>query len=256
MAGRSQLPVQIMENQTRFDLNAAVENWRNELAAQPNLAPDDRRELETHLRDAIAGFQQRGLNDEESFWLARRRVGQPQQIGEEFVKADPAKIWRERVFWMVLAYLVILLWGASVNVFSIFFTSYAYVESASMGRTLFYSYSFPLIFDWLPILICAWLLAKGRLGLNYPKLAAFFGSRFRLTIAAIFWILINSGMTLWYRLQSHKTTNSGYVSSHISTFFWANLWINLFYITVWPLILVALLVWLMPPQNQKTPKRA
>src|ERR1035438_3693934 len=63
MAGRSQLPVQIMENQTRYDLNAAVENWRNELAAQPNLASDDRRELETHLRDAIAGFQQRGLND-------------------------------------------------------------------------------------------------------------------------------------------------------------------------------------------------
>ena len=80
-----------MENQTRFDLNAAIENWRNELAAQPNLASDDRRELETHLRDAIAGFQQRGLNDEESFWLARRRVGQPPKLGEEFVKADPAK---------------------------------------------------------------------------------------------------------------------------------------------------------------------
>ncbi len=91
-----------MENQTRFDLNAAIENWRNELAAQPNLASDDRRELETHLRDAIAGFQQRGLNDEESFWLARRRIGQPQQIGEEFVKADPATVWRERAFWMVL----------------------------------------------------------------------------------------------------------------------------------------------------------
>jgi hypothetical protein len=75
-----------MENQTRFDLNAAVENWRNELAAQPNLAAEDRRELETHLRDAIAGFQQRGLNDEESFWLPRRRVGQLQQLGEEFVK--------------------------------------------------------------------------------------------------------------------------------------------------------------------------
>ena len=92
MAGRSQLPVQIMENQTRFDLNAAVENWRNELAAQPNLASDDRRELETHLRDAIAGFQQQGLNDEESFCLARHRVGQPQQIVEEFVKANPAAV--------------------------------------------------------------------------------------------------------------------------------------------------------------------
>jgi hypothetical protein len=62
-----------MENQTRFDLNAAIENWRQELAAQSGLTPDDRRELETHLRDAIAGFQQRGLNDEESFWLACAR---------------------------------------------------------------------------------------------------------------------------------------------------------------------------------------
>ncbi len=86
MAGRSQLPVQIMENQTRFDLNAAVENWRNELAAQPNLASDDRRELETHLRDAIAGFQQRGLNDKESFQLAREKIGQLQLIGKEFKK--------------------------------------------------------------------------------------------------------------------------------------------------------------------------
>jgi len=98
-----------MENQTRFDLNAAIESWRQELAAQPNLASDDRRELETHLRDAIAGFQQRGLNDEESFWLARRRVGQPQQLGEEFVKADPAKAWRERIFWISFGIIVFLL---------------------------------------------------------------------------------------------------------------------------------------------------
>ena len=103
MAGRSQHVEPIMENQTRFDLNAAIENWRQELAAQPNFASDDRRELEAHLRDAVAGFQQRGLNDEESFWLARRRVGQPKQLAEEFAKADPAQVWRERVFWMWLA---------------------------------------------------------------------------------------------------------------------------------------------------------
>ena len=106
MAGCSQHPVQIMENQTRFDLNAAIEYWRQELAAQLNLASDDGRELETHLRDAITGFQQRGLNDEESFWLARRRVGQLPQLGEEFVKADPAKVWRERIFWMAAG-----IWG-------------------------------------------------------------------------------------------------------------------------------------------------
>src|ERR1017187_9250470 len=81
-----------MENQTRYDLNAAVENWRNELAAQPNLASDDRRELETHLRDAIAGFQQRGLNDEESFWQACKKIGQLPQIGKEFQKNEAFSI--------------------------------------------------------------------------------------------------------------------------------------------------------------------
>ena len=102
MAGRSQHLEQIMENQTRFDLRTAIESWRQELAAQPNLASDARRELETHLRDAIAELCQRGLNEEESFWLARRRVGQPEQLAEEFVKADPAAVWRERILWITV----------------------------------------------------------------------------------------------------------------------------------------------------------
>src|ERR1041384_230711 len=103
MVDRSQYLEQIMENQTSFNLNVAIENWRQELAAQASLTAEVRRELETHLRDAIAGFQQRGLTDEESFWLAHRRVGQPQQLGEEFVKTNPAAVWHERVFWMTIS---------------------------------------------------------------------------------------------------------------------------------------------------------
>ena len=123
-----------MENQPRFDLNASIENWRSELAAQPNFASDDRRELEMHLRDAIAGFQQRGLSDEESFWLARRRVGQPQQIGEEFTKANPTAVWRERVFWIMVVIFLIQLWSQTVSFFWILSRDYLF------GRLL----------DWLP----------------------------------------------------------------------------------------------------------
>jgi len=75
-----------METQTRDDLNAAIEKWRAELAAQAGLTIEVRRELETHLRDAIAGFQLRGLNDEESFRLACTRVGELPQLGNEFKK--------------------------------------------------------------------------------------------------------------------------------------------------------------------------
>ena len=92
-----------METQTRFDLTAAIANWQQELVQQPDLTPVVRRELETHLRDTIAELQSRGLNNEESFWLARRRAGRPEQLAEEFVKADPAGIWRGRVFWMAVS---------------------------------------------------------------------------------------------------------------------------------------------------------
>src|SRR5580692_25579 len=51
MADRSQQPGQIMEHQTRFDLSAALQNWREELAAQPDLTAETRRELETHVNN-------------------------------------------------------------------------------------------------------------------------------------------------------------------------------------------------------------
>lgn len=108
-----------MENQTRFNLNYAIESWLQELAAQTSLTAEVRRELETHLRDAVAGFQQHGANDEESFWLARRRIGQPERLGEEFEKIDPSALWRNRVFWMVLGCLVFSLWTNLISCISL-----------------------------------------------------------------------------------------------------------------------------------------
>src|SRR5260370_40506007 len=104
-----------METRTRFYLSAALQAWREELVAQPGLTPEEQRELETHLHDSVAGLRQRGLNDEDSFWLACRRVGHPQQLAEEFAKADPARIWRERVFWLAIGICAMHLWlGAPI----------------------------------------------------------------------------------------------------------------------------------------------
>jgi hypothetical protein len=233
-----------MENQTHFDLNAAVENWRNELAAQPNLASDDRRELETHLRDAIAGFQQRGLNDEESFWLARRRVGQPLQLCEEFVKADPAKIWRERVFWMVLALLVFSLWTNLVGCIPL----HHWLDNGHRGLLSAYLYEF-LIYS--PVMGLATLMAKGQLNSHYSALTKFFQSRWRFAISAIVFIVATHGsqavMQYKYLIQMDHGRQTHTFDGY---------WMNVFFYISWPLILVLLTTWLLPPQNRKTPKRA
>ncbi len=109
-----------METETRFDLNAAIVNWQQELAAQPDLTPVVRRVLESHLRDTFAEMQDRGLNNEESFWLAQRRTGRPQQVAEEFAKADPGRAWRDRAFWIIAFLLVENFWSTFWNQFFVY----------------------------------------------------------------------------------------------------------------------------------------
>ena len=243
MADRSQHLEQIMENQTRYDLNSAIESWRQELAAQAGLTAEVRRELETHLRDAIAGFQQRGLNDEESFWLARRRVGQPQLLGEEFVKADPSQVWGERVFWMVLACLIVSLWTNIVSCIPLHNWT-----SGFFGLLSAYAY---VLLIYLPVIGLAIFLAKGQLNKRYYALAAIFQSRWRLATSAIVFIVVTHGSQAVMQYRNLIQTDHGRMAHTLDGF-----WVNVFSYMSWPLILVVLATWLMPRQNRKTPKRA
>jgi hypothetical protein len=230
-----------MENQARFDLNAAVENWRNELAEQPNLAADDRRELETHLRDAIAGFQQRGLNDEESFWLACRRVGQPQQLGEEFVKADPAKVWRERLFWMWLALFLSATLGSISHSLALAVMPTKIQSGASVAF---------LCLEVLSILIplaLVILLAKGKLIPQFSKLLPLVENRRRLAVTALVCIALSSairfGAAAVFYSRAYPHSTAGWVGAASGS-------------VINAIFLGLILVWLLPAQNQKTQQRA
>ena len=233
-----------MENQTRFDLNAAVESWRNELAAQSNLAPDDRRELETHLRDAVAGFQQRGLNDEESFWLARRRVGQPQQLGEEYEKADPVKILRGRIFWMAAGALVAL---------------FLFIDTTPLTATI--GYCFPSIGNiveettlslvlWvLQIFGVTLLIVRGNINLRPSLLASFTKDRFRFAIMIISILLtaeiFYAAIMLWAYVASRNVHGfDGGPFAFVGNYVFVSLMLEL--------VPVAILIWLLPTHNRKT----
>ena len=237
-----------MENETRFSLNAAIESWRSELAAQPNLASDDRQELETHLLDAIAGFQQRGLNDEESFWLARKRVGQPQQLGEEFVKANPAAVWRERIFWLALG---IICWQLTLMLVNVAKITLNYLTP---GLHIFYH----KIGFWpadVAILIAGIILARGWF-VQSMRPAWFLKNRFRLVLSAMVLIVFMAAMQIGIIRQIDL--NRGYdsvVGWGLGIWFhhFLHLTLSCLKFSVVPLIFLILF---FPPQNRKTPKRA
>lgn len=100
-----------METATGFDLEAAIQEWRTQLASQLPVEEGVVLELESHLRDAIRELNNNGLTLEESFLVASRRLGSTTALGQEFRKANPAAVWRQRVFWMVAGCLAIRLWS-------------------------------------------------------------------------------------------------------------------------------------------------
>lgn len=91
-----------MENQTPFDLNKAVQNWRETLAQSPAFQCENLDELESHLRDSIATLQTRDLSTEEAFMVAVKRIGKRGALEQEFGKVNGSAVWLDRFLWMLL----------------------------------------------------------------------------------------------------------------------------------------------------------
>jgi len=242
-----------MRPKSCYDLNAAIGHWQSELAAQPNLTEEVRRELEAHLRDAIAGFQQRGLNDEESFWLACKRVGQPAHLGEEFVKADPAAVWRERVFWMAVAVLTTNFWITSIQGLYFFVTNtankhfpYSFVQ-ALRSPIAFCSLSI------LSIVLLVWFsvsLSRERATTMRSILQFIFKTRLRfilVSLAMVFASYFLEAWNFWPHPDQYAVSRTAIMEQ---------LCINFFLHSSLPIAVVALIAWLMPPEYRNTPKCA
>jgi hypothetical protein len=191
-----------METQTRFDLNATIANWQQELATQPDLTPEVRRELETHLRDTIEELRQRGLNSEESFWLANRRTGRPQQLDEEFAKEDPTRAWRDRLLWIIVGLLFVNFCGTFINRFGfslnnpgplrdrlrdflpdwiVFYLPNWLVEV----RTFYLTQLFSVFLHVIPVFLLALFLANQRIKFWHRTVNYVTGSRTRFVLAAL-----------------------------------------------------------------------
>ncbi len=95
-----------MENPTSFDLNHAIQEWRENLAQSPAFRSENLNELESHLSDSIATLQTRGLSAEEAFLIATRRIGKGGALESEFGKLNGTAVWLDRLFWILIGYQV------------------------------------------------------------------------------------------------------------------------------------------------------
>lgn len=79
-----------MEKPASFNLDRALQNWREQLTDSSRMNRENLDELETHLRDSVARLRAVGLSEEEAWIIAEMRFGQTKALGEEFEKIQPS----------------------------------------------------------------------------------------------------------------------------------------------------------------------
>ena len=88
-----------------FDLERHLSQWRAHYQAGAAYNADDVDELETHLRDEMDQLEAKGLLPEESFWIARRRLGEADVLEGEYGKNKGAAGWRKPLLWALGGYV-------------------------------------------------------------------------------------------------------------------------------------------------------
>ena len=96
-------------NATMFQLDTAIQTWKERHQANDAVSSEALSELESHLRDSIVTLEDSGLNEEEAFIIASKRLGSPIELEGEFGKVHQKQVWLSRTLLMLSGYLLITL---------------------------------------------------------------------------------------------------------------------------------------------------
>ena len=90
-----------------FDLNQAIDDWRQQMLAAGIQSPMPLEELECHLRETIEQLMKSGLNEPEAFEISMREIGQPKTLKCEFQKNE--RIFMKRTIGIAMGMASLLL---------------------------------------------------------------------------------------------------------------------------------------------------
>jgi len=110
------------------ELEAQIDRWRGYVQRRQAISPADVDELEDHLREQVADRQATGLDDEEAFLVAIKRLGNLDAVSREFAREHSDRLWKQLVLvpgesgttgappWRELAVVLALAVGAGIAV--------------------------------------------------------------------------------------------------------------------------------------------
>jgi hypothetical protein len=107
-----------METNNEFNIQEQIDHWVSKIKSEPSFTESDSEELKSHLLDSMDQLKDSGLNDEEAFLVASRRIGTTVDWEEDYSQANNQVIQMRRS--------VLILAGVLV-----YFCLYFFIESTS-----------------------------------------------------------------------------------------------------------------------------
>jgi hypothetical protein len=101
-----------------FNLENTISEWKRRVQQAESVTQDNVDELEEHLREAISGFIQKGLTEEEAFQVASMRLGEHAVLSKEYGKVNGTTVWRRRILWMLFGYVGGIALASGISGFS------------------------------------------------------------------------------------------------------------------------------------------
>jgi len=189
-----------MSESSEFDLNEQLQRWREELAQSPAFSGENLNELESHLRDSIATLQRCGLDAEEAYLIATKRLGKDAVLEAEFSRIHPGQVWLERAFWMLLG---IQIWAFTTQV------------CGSISRSV-------LIWGWPAV---HYDFKKGGLSLPVVLFTVVQILVFLVSLIVCWWLIFRKGRSLGSRLTARLHRRSSLIWTGLGL---ALLWLAIF----------------------------
>lgn len=98
-----------MERIIEFNLQDQIRNWVLHLKTGPSITESDSEELKSHLLDLIDELKEAGLDEEEAFWVASKRMGSSFEWAADYSEGNKSIIQLRRSLFILAGVLVYFL---------------------------------------------------------------------------------------------------------------------------------------------------
>lgn len=86
-----------MVDSVNASLETQIDQWRSYLRRRQAIHPVDVAELEDHLREQVEGLLEAGLDADEAFLVAVKRMGNLDALSREFAREHSERLWKQLV---------------------------------------------------------------------------------------------------------------------------------------------------------------